>query len=71
MVKSKYFMYAPTMVKCSKKLHIAHVTKEKCHKMGKVSTQMYKRTADGNKKKSASSTHGYFFCLSFITKLAF
>lgn len=61
MVKSKYFMYAPTMVKCSKKLHIAHVTKEKCHKMGKVSTQMYKRTADGNKKKVLVPHMAIFF----------
>lgn len=38
MGKSKYFMCAYSGM-CSKKLHIAHATKQKHQKMGKISTQ--------------------------------
>lgn len=51
MGKSKYFVYGPTGVKCSRKIHIAPVTKQKHRKNGKR-THRCMRTADGHTKKN-------------------
>lgn len=55
MGKTKYFLYVPTGVKCSRKIHIAPVTKQKHQKNGKI-THRCTRIADGHRKNPMCGT---------------